>query len=194
MDCVHQIWVQYPKIFEFNLEYLRDIAFHAYSGVFGTFLYDNNKERAYKEARKKTVSIWSYYLENPEKFQNPFYEMRNKLVKVNYLACNMRLWREHFFQYSPRKKLGLFGLKDNLSLFYQNLALRAQEDREDFEDEREDLENEIERLERKVSKLRKKLKVYQDAAETTGTKVEEETNKGEDQQSVSSSDEEKPAE
>lgn len=41
LDCVHQIINQFPTAFEFNLEFLRDLAFHTYSGVYGNFLYDN---------------------------------------------------------------------------------------------------------------------------------------------------------
>jgi len=40
LDCVHQIMIQFPLSFEFNILFLVDIAFHTYSCFFGTFLYD----------------------------------------------------------------------------------------------------------------------------------------------------------
>ena len=43
MDCVHQIWQQYPYQFEFNLELLNDLLLHSYSNIFGSFLCNNEK-------------------------------------------------------------------------------------------------------------------------------------------------------
>lgn len=43
MDCVHQLWQQFPNQFEFNLELLNDMILHTYSNIFGTFLYNNEQ-------------------------------------------------------------------------------------------------------------------------------------------------------
>lgn len=41
LDAVHQLYVQNMEAFEFNLQYLCDMAYHVYSGVYGTFLCDS---------------------------------------------------------------------------------------------------------------------------------------------------------
>jgi Myotubularin-like phosphatase domain len=38
LDGVHQLYVQNLESFEFNMQYLCDMAYHTYSGVYGTFL------------------------------------------------------------------------------------------------------------------------------------------------------------
>ena len=40
LDCVHQIFHQYPLSFEFTTRLLNDIAYYLYSCYFGTFLMD----------------------------------------------------------------------------------------------------------------------------------------------------------
>jgi myotubularin-related protein 3/4 len=41
LDCVHQLWQQNPKEFEFNQRYLMKLAQHSYSGMFGSFLFNS---------------------------------------------------------------------------------------------------------------------------------------------------------
>lgn len=43
LDCVQQIWQQYPLAFEFNLNYLAEIGNSYSSGKFGNFLCENEQ-------------------------------------------------------------------------------------------------------------------------------------------------------
>lgn len=45
LDCVYQIWTQFPTHFEFNENFLISINYHLYSCQFGNFLFNNEKER-----------------------------------------------------------------------------------------------------------------------------------------------------
>ena len=64
LDMVHQVRRQYPDAFEFNDRLLVFLADHAYSGLFGTFLGDSERERAFcdgrgMDCRHRTVSVWT---------------------------------------------------------------------------------------------------------------------------------------
>ena len=103
LDCVHQLVLQFPHMFEFNNELLVFIAYHINSCLYGTFLFNSECDRVEKYARNKTVSIWSDVMENFESFVNPFYE--NSLSEnVKYLLPNfpfykIRLWEEYYLKY-----------------------------------------------------------------------------------------------
>jgi hypothetical protein len=74
LDCVWQLFTQFPAEFEFNEEFLIFIADALYSCQFGTFLCDSECERM--EIRSKTVSVWTFVNlpENIIHFMNPFYK------------------------------------------------------------------------------------------------------------------------
>lgn len=61
LDCVHQLYCQNPQAFQFNLDFLKDLAYHSYSGAFGTFLSNNDTEREVHHMHSTTISIWSYF-------------------------------------------------------------------------------------------------------------------------------------
>ena len=60
LDCVYQIYYQFPCSFEFNEDFLALLYKHACASQFGTFLADCVKERKDLDVPKKTVSFWSY--------------------------------------------------------------------------------------------------------------------------------------
>ena len=45
VDCVWQLWRQFPCAFEFNERFLVTLCYHVYSGRFGNFLYNCEAER-----------------------------------------------------------------------------------------------------------------------------------------------------
>ncbi len=51
---------QRPNAFEFNEDFLRFLADEAYNCKFGTFLFNNMKEREDEKVKERTVSIWSF--------------------------------------------------------------------------------------------------------------------------------------
>jgi hypothetical protein len=78
LDCVWQMLRQAPDAFEFNEGLLVALAEHAYSGRFGTFLFDCERDRAKAQLREKAASIWSVLLAPAVRgaFTNPRYSGR----------------------------------------------------------------------------------------------------------------------
>lgn len=74
LDATYQLLYQYPTRFEFNERFLRRLLYHLYSCQFGTFLYNNEKERVEGKARERTRSVWDYFLARRYQFINPKYD------------------------------------------------------------------------------------------------------------------------
>ncbi|WWD06220.1 hypothetical protein V865_004306 [Kwoniella europaea PYCC6329] len=68
LDCVRQIQRQFPERFEFNEKYLLDIYHHLYSCQFGTFLFNNEKQK--NQYTSLTRSIWDYTNQHKERYVN----------------------------------------------------------------------------------------------------------------------------
>ncbi|KZV81547.1 phosphatases II [Exidia glandulosa HHB12029] len=70
LECIRQIQRQNPTRFEYNARYLERVHYHLYSCQFGTFLYNNERERREAGAAEQTVSIWDWLNEPEEKERN----------------------------------------------------------------------------------------------------------------------------
>ena len=55
LDCVYQLLEQYPLDFEFNEILLLDTIDNLYSGRFGTFFFNNERERREQKLPEKTT-------------------------------------------------------------------------------------------------------------------------------------------
>ncbi|ODN73911.1 hypothetical protein L202_07419 [Cryptococcus amylolentus CBS 6039] len=80
LECVRQIQRQFPERFEFNEQYLLDTYRHLHSCQFGTFLFNNERERQTSHSGKpyveRTASVWDF-IERPSeraKHVNPSYD------------------------------------------------------------------------------------------------------------------------
>ncbi|CAO1599875.1 phosphatidylinositol-3-phosphatase ymr1 [Xanthoria calcicola] len=102
LDATYQLLHQNPSRFEFNERFLRRLLYHLYSCQYGTFLYNNERERMEAGVQQKTRSVWDYFLGRREQFLNPQYEERiddnvrgkERLVLPN--AEEVRWWSELF--------------------------------------------------------------------------------------------------
>ena len=82
LECVRQIQRQYPARFEFNERFLERLHYHLYSCQFGTFLFNNEKDRRVapdgtsKAAYFRTLSVWDLLNSEEERttFLNPDYD------------------------------------------------------------------------------------------------------------------------
>ena len=74
LDATYQLLYQHPNRFEFNERFLRRLLYHLYSCQYGTFLYDNEKQRVESKVKDKTRSVWDYFLSRKEQFLNEQYD------------------------------------------------------------------------------------------------------------------------
>ncbi|ODQ50914.1 phosphatases II [Saitoella complicata NRRL Y-17804] len=73
LDGVYQILRQSPKRFEFRERFLRRLLYHSYSCQYGSFLYNNERERHEANLRHRTRSVWDYFLARRSEWMNPSY-------------------------------------------------------------------------------------------------------------------------
>ncbi|KAI8801817.1 protein-tyrosine phosphatase-like protein [Cladochytrium replicatum] len=99
LDCVYQLWVQFPTHFEFSERFLIQLNHHLYSCQFGNFLFNCERERRNFVLKKNvaaeeehvhahgrpagvikvpmeecTYSIWDWFNSSREEFLNPLYQ------------------------------------------------------------------------------------------------------------------------
>jgi hypothetical protein len=102
LDCVFQLHYQHPTRFEFSERFLRRLLYHLYSCQYGTFLFDNEKERIDAQARERTRSVWDYFLCRKQEFMNPKYDpeiddaVRGKERMIFPRKGEARWWAELF--------------------------------------------------------------------------------------------------
>lgn len=102
LDATYQLLIQHPTRFEFNERFLRRLLYHLYSCQYGTFLYNNEKERLENHVRDKTRSVWDYFLSRKEQFLNEKYDgtiddnVRGKERLILPTAGEVRWWHELF--------------------------------------------------------------------------------------------------
>jgi len=102
LDATYQLLIQHPTRFEFNERFLRRLLYHLYSCQYGTFLYNNEKERLDNHVREKTRSVWDYFLSRKEQFLNEKYDstiddnVRGQERLILPIAGEVRWWHELF--------------------------------------------------------------------------------------------------
>ncbi|OJD36215.1 protein phosphatase [Diplodia corticola] len=102
LDATYQLLHQYPTRFEFNERFLRRLLYHLYSCQYGTFLFDNEKERVDYRAHERTQSVWDFFLARKKMFLNDKYDpdvddrVRGKERIFLPNPTKVRWWAESF--------------------------------------------------------------------------------------------------
>lgn len=74
LDATYQLMLQNPGRFEFNERFLRRLLYHLYACQYGTFLYNNERERLEARVQQRTRSVWDYFLARRSWFVDPTYD------------------------------------------------------------------------------------------------------------------------
>lgn len=102
LDCVWQIFSQFPCSFEFNAQFLILLFEHAYASQYGTFLCNDEYSKKNIHMKTKTVSLWSW-VNRPEILQsylNPMYEPNNSVIWPSVAPQSLELWSGLYMRWS----------------------------------------------------------------------------------------------
>ena len=91
IDCVWQVTQQFPNAFEFNEYFLTTILDHLYSCLFGTFLFNSEKERRDNKLSTRSQSLWSFINSKRSVFLNPMYCGPLDNTKALFPVASIRL-------------------------------------------------------------------------------------------------------
>jgi hypothetical protein len=151
MDCVYQLLMQYPNWFEFNEEYLISILDHLYSGRFGTFLSDSERENETENLNENTLSLWPWLLlpENLVRFKNAEFYPYNGPIYPKCATLFLNVWAGYYERY----KLSMVQHHE-----HNKISLQRNLSRTKLRLENQKLKEEIEKNSEKINNYEKILK------------------------------------
>ncbi|CAH3022936.1 unnamed protein product [Porites evermanni] len=162
LDCVWQIYQQFPCSFEFNDRFLITLFEHAYSSQFGTFLCNNECERVAAKLKTMTVSLWSYLNQADilKPLLNPMYEPNSSVLWPSVASQSLVLWPSLFLKWKESNK--------NEDILWEEVR-RIQEINTDLKSKAISLRREYAELQAKVFEERRKWQEEQDQREKQRT-------------------------
>ena len=97
IDSVYQIFLQFPSCFEFNEAFLIELLNSTFSGCYGTFI--SNTEREAFQMLPISVSVWSYLSAENARFINPLYCCKDKTPLIPDTSTKkIVFWSGYFSQ------------------------------------------------------------------------------------------------
>ena len=122
LDAVHQLQLQYPNSFEFNEQFLLFLAKVHNLNLYGTFMFNNDKERKAMKAKETTVSVWTEIYKNYEPYLNTFYSSDSvKILEPNYAYYNIKLWTSFFMENNIYLRNERFFVKEDSEVYFSNV-------------------------------------------------------------------------
>ena len=109
LDAIFQVVRQFPAAFEYNSYFLRKLAVHANSCLFGTFLLNTSKERADNATLAQTCSVWDYLRpESNWRVLNLLYHEKSspEVLRPSASTRDMLLWRDLYCSHWPTADAG----------------------------------------------------------------------------------------
>ena len=119
LDAVHQLLEQFPNAFEFNEKFLLFLAKTYNLNLYGTFMFNNEKERVERNARENTASVWTEIFKDLKPYLNVYYDANSiKILEPNYSYYNIKLWTAFFMEnniYLENKQFYISDVDQNIS-------------------------------------------------------------------------------
>ncbi|XP_062570524.1 myotubularin-related protein 4-like [Saccostrea cucullata] len=99
LDCVYQLYKQFPCAFQFNEAYLIKLVQHTYSHLFGTFLCNTVQDRLKGELSVQTSSVWSLLHPSNTHFYNHLYRpnVDQQVLRPKFDVRGLALWTSVYF-------------------------------------------------------------------------------------------------
>ena len=138
LDAVHQLLEQFPNAFEFNEKFLIFLAKNYNLNLYGTFMYNNEKERTEANAKFNTASVWTEIFKDLKPYLNVYYDPNSvKILEPNYSYYNLKIWTSLFMEnniYLENKQFYISDLDKNLSFKSKQefFAYKKKEDENKF--------------------------------------------------------------
>lgn len=101
LDCVYQLYTQFPCSFEFDSHLLITLFEHSYFSQYGTFIADSECERMELMAFNKTTSLWSH-LNRPDvmtSLLNAAYEPNPSIIWPSVAPLSLVLWSDLYLRF-----------------------------------------------------------------------------------------------
>ncbi|XP_036337919.1 myotubularin-related protein 9 [Rhagoletis pomonella] len=146
LDCIYQLYTQFPCSFEFSSQILILLYEHSYFSQYGTFLCDSERERQELGVHTRTTSLWSY-LNRPDVLKNmlnPLYEPNPSVIWPSVAPISLELWSELYLRWTLEQKNSTQTMQQIQELVTQEKELRAKAIR--LRKQASDLSLEIEEL------------------------------------------------
>ena len=123
LDAVHQLLLQYPNSFEFNEKFLLFLARVHNLNLYGTFMYNNDRERTQNNAKEKTVSVWTEIYRDVDPYLNIYYDPNSvKILEPNFAYYNIKLWTAFFMENNLYLRNERFFVNDlNNEVYFSNI-------------------------------------------------------------------------
>lgn len=119
LDSLYQLMNQNYTKFQFNFELILFLAEETFTGKYGTFLFNNDREREEYDENNKTISIWNYVKENENKFINKIYNPDDERgLNINFKK--VKLWRDYFYRFEKGNNEYCFDEYDKKIKTYEN--------------------------------------------------------------------------
>jgi hypothetical protein len=140
LDAVHQLLEQFPYAFEFNEKFLLFLAKTYNLNLYGTFMYNNEKERDEFNAKSNTASVWTEIFRDLKPYLNIYYDANAvKILEPNYSYYNLKVWTALFMEnniYLENKHFYISDLDRNLAFKtkHEFYAYKKKEDENKYKD------------------------------------------------------------
>lgn len=143
LDCVFQLYNQFPCSFEFDSRYLIMLFEHSYCSQYGTFLGDSERERVELKVRERTTSLWTH-INRPQVIDtllNPMYIPNMAVIWPSVAPLSIVLWSEMYTRWVIDQRQW----KTNRDRMQEIIA------------EEKELEKKVKKLRRELSELQREV-------------------------------------